>query len=345
MIIPILQGLVSWSKAPVTWMIVLLNVVVLHLSLGFGQEASDELDALMDKDYFVETQGRAYAQYLAEQSPARYPRFLLSLADHVLEGQRDRVNLLGQLAFRDKDFLEEAPITNFKGDQVAFKYWKSKLKWSKHVQESHPSFILGLNADDFSLSKWVTYIFIHSGWIHLVGNMLFLLIFGAFLERQIGGLALLVVFVLSGVLGAGVFAVVTGVTTSPLVGASGAVSGVMTLYCVLNWKKPARFVYWLFLPVRGYMGLIYLPAWVSLAMWFAADLAGYLSSVPELGGVAHTAHLGGELAGVVAGLIVFAVRRLLKLPSHSSMHSPDEDKVIGVLYPFLPPEPVRKAAV
>src|SRR6185312_3977421 len=166
----------------------------------------------------------------------------------------------------------------------------------------HPSFMLGLNAEDNSFTSWISYIFVHSGWVHFFGNMVFLLIFGAMLEIQIGGLGMLVVFVLSGTVAAGTFALMTGVTSSPLVGASGAISGVMTLYCVLNWSKPTRFFYWFFLPLRGFMGMVYLPAWVAILLWGANDLAGYLGTVPELGGVAHTAHLGGEGAGILVGL-------------------------------------------
>lgn len=339
MIIPILQGILSWRKAPITWALIFLNVAVLLLCIVFGQSTDEQLDEVMQNEYYVQTQGRAYAQYLSEQSPVKYPAFLIDLADRVLGGESARVGLLGQLAFRDKDFLDEAEVTTFKGDQVAFTFWKSKLNDSKKLQENHPSFLLGLSSDDFSFAKWVTYIFVHSGWLHLFGNMLFLLVFGAVLERQIGGLALLVVFVLSGVLGAGVFALMTGVTTSPLVGASGAVSGVMSLFCVLNWRQPVRFMYWLFLPVRGYMGFVFLPAWVAFVMWLVADLAGYLSSVPELGGVAHTAHIGGEFAGAVAGLTIYLLRNTFKISSAklATQILTSDAKPVGELYPFLPP--------
>src|SRR5262249_26631854 len=146
-------------------------------------------------------------------------------------------------------------------------------------QDSHPSFTLGLNAEDTSLSKWVSYIFVHSGALHLIGNMLFLVIFGAALERQIGGLGLMVNFVLSGVMAAGTFALMTGVTSSPLVGASGAVSGVMALYCFLNWNRAERFFYWFFLPFRGFMGFVFLPAWVAFTIWAINDLSGYLGNL------------------------------------------------------------------
>ncbi len=211
----------------------------------------------------------------------------------------------------------------------------------RDLQLNHPSFTLGLNGEDTSLDKWVSYIFVHSGGLHLIGNMLFLIIFGAALEAQIGGLGLLVVFLLSGVMGAGAFALMTGVTSSPLVGASGAVSGVMSLYAVLNWSRPARYFYWLFLPARGFMGFVYLPTWISMIMWMMNDLAGYFATLSELGGVAHTAHLGGEFAGILTGLVLFALRvfRPVARVPQSSDNAP-----MGVLYPLLPPLPKKRSA-
>ena len=167
--------------------------------------------------------------------------------------------------------------------------------------------------------------------------MLFLLIFGAALERQIGGLGFLVVFVLSGTFAAGVFALMTGVTSSPLVGASGAISGIMALYCALNWRQPARYFYWLFLPFRGYMGFVYLPAWVGLALWAVNDVAGYVGSLPELGGVAHTAHLGGEVAGLLTGVTLVLLRRYWPLQTQA-LAAAQASPAMGVLIPFLPPK-------
>jgi membrane associated rhomboid family serine protease len=246
--------------------------------------------------------------------------------------------MLGQLAFRDFNFIKNADGVDFKGDQVALKMWHKRVDDMRELQDDHPSFIFGLSAEDMSFSKWISYIFVHSGSFHFFGNMLFLLIFGSVLEMQIGGLGFLVVFLLSGIFAAGAFALMTGVTSSPLVGASGAISGVMTLYCVLNWSRPERYFYWLFLPFRGFMGFVYLPAWVGLALWAVNDMGGYLGTLPELGGVAHTAHLGGELAGLITGLILFSMRRYFPVNEiHPTARA--VKPVMGVLMPFLPPKP------
>jgi membrane associated rhomboid family serine protease len=340
-IFPLLNGLMSWRKAPVTWAIFLLNFVVLLYTSTSGVESQRGLDEVMKQHYFMTAQGRIYAQYLEDHPKDDYPKFLRELGAQVREGVADRAEMLGQLAFRDFNFLNRAESISFDADPVALKLWRKKVDEIRVLQEDHPSYLLGLNADDPSLAKWVSYIFVHSGWFHFFGNMLFLLIFGAALERQIGGLGFLVTFVMSGTFAAGVFALMTGVTSSPLVGASGAISGIMALYCVLNWGHPERYFYWLFLPLRGFMGFVYLPAWVALALWAANDVAGYVGTLPELGGVAHTAHLGGELAGLIAGLTLLGLRRVWPVNEpHPSANL--EGQPMGRLMPFLPPRRVLK---
>jgi membrane associated rhomboid family serine protease len=341
-IFPILNGLIGWSKAPVTWAIVMLNFVVFLYTSNMGLESQARLDELMNKKNFVTTQGRIYAQYLEEHANMDYPDFLLQLGQQVQNGEGDRAEMLGRLAFRDFNFLKNADAIDYNGDKVALNMWHRRVADMFELQLDHPSYVFGLNAEDVGFSKWISYIFVHGGWFHFLGNMLFLVIFGACLEKQIGGLGFLVVFLLSGTFAAGAFAMMTGVTDAPLVGASGAISGIMTLYCVLNWARPERYFYWLFLPLRGFMGFVYLPAWVGLSLWAINDLAGYLGTVPELGGVAHTAHLGGEFAGLLTGLILFSLRRFWPVHEvHATARATPPP--MAVLMPFLPPKQKQSA--
>ncbi len=339
MLVPLLGGLVHPAKAPVTWLLFAFNIVVLGYTSVAGLEAQQGLEDVMKGKYFLTSQGRIYAQYLSHENRFEYPEFLIELGQKVNSGEMVRVEMLGQLAFRDLKFMTSSETFNYDGDQVAFRYWKNKVDDVRSYQEAHPSFTLGLNAEDPSFRNWVSYIFVHSGFYHLLGNMIFLLIFGAALERQIRAVGFLTVFLLSGVMGAGAFALMTGVTSSPLVGSSGAVSGVVSLYCFLNWTRPARFFYWFLLPFRGFMGFVFLPAWVVLVMWGINDLAGYLGNLPEMGGIAYTAHLGGELTGLATGLILYGLRRKWPLVEVAEAPQP-----MGKLFPLLPPDHSNRRA-
>jgi membrane associated rhomboid family serine protease len=302
MIFPLLRGFLSIRKAPITWLIFFLNGAVMLWGWGASWTANDKLDELMSEEFFLETQGHIYENYLKENE-LRSPEIAREIAS---AGSIDHhhYRLLGHFAFRDQDFLDDAPQLNLYNDEVAVKHWKKQLRMIRDLQETHPSYILGVSTDSSNVSLWLTYIFSHSSGIHFAGNMLFLLLFGAALEQIIGGLALFVVFLGTGIFAAGFFLWLSGPTTAPLIGASGAISGIMSMLCVLCWKKPIRFLYWLMIPTRNAMGFIYLPAWTVFALWFLGDMAGYLGNLDIMGGVAHAAHLGGDLSGAIVGIAI-----------------------------------------
>lgn len=327
MIFPILSGIPSFLKAPMTWLLVGINTVVLIWSSLSGNAIDRKMQAIMSDSFFVQTQGRVYASYIDDHFVAGQKPILRDLANEVDAGQSDKIGLLGTLAFRDSQFMKEAPSMNPDDDPVAVRYWRSKLHELHELENIHPIYMLGLNASDVGLSKWVTYIFCHSGFLHYFGNMIFLVLFGGALEELVGSLGLLVVFLTTGIFGAGFFLLLSGASTAPLVGASGAISGVMAVYCFLNLRRPIRFIYWLFLPFQDAMGFVFLPAWVAILIWILTDLAGYLGNLPILGGVAHGAHLGGELSGLVIVLILRALK-------HKDLVAAPADRDPWTLYPL-----------
>lgn len=307
MLIPILNGLAPFFRAPVTWVIFFIQLGVFVFSLVFSFESETTIDSLLQDDHFLSVQGNVYAQYVQENSHNVSP-LVRDLASKASAGIDENYKLLGSLANRNYDFMNEADNLQFTGDQVEFRHWQRDFALLRSSQERHANYLLGLSADDVEWPRWITYSFAHSGIYHLLGNMYFMLLFGSMLEPIIGGLALLLLFVLSSMFGAGVFLLLSGASATPLIGASGAVSGLMVVFCLYFWHAPVRFAYAV-LPSSKYMGLIYLPAWVLMVIFVCADLAGYFGAMNELGGVAYTAHLGGELAALLIGLIIFLIRR------------------------------------
>lgn len=302
MIFPLLRGVLSLRQAPVTWLLIAINAAVMLWGWSVAWKENDRLDNLMSDDFFLETQGHVYENYLRLRDDAA-PDVVRELASSG-NGDVHHFRLMGHMAFRDQTFLEEGSKENLFKDEVAVRHWRRQLKEIGDLEEVHPSFLLGVSTDPTNFRQWVTYIFSHtSGW-HFLGNMVFLLIFGAALEEIIGGLGLMVVFVTTGVFAAGFFLWISGPTTAPLIGASGAISGVMAMYCVLRWNRPVRFLYWLLIPTRESLGVMFLPAWTILAIWALGDLAGYFGNLDIMGGVAHAAHIGGDIAGLVAGLVL-----------------------------------------
>ena len=163
------------------------------------------------------------------------------------------------------------------------------------------------------VSHLITSMFLHGSWMHLIGNMWFLWIFGNNVEDSMGRLRFIAFYLLSG-LAAALGQVITGPSSIiPMVGASGAISGVMGAYLVLY---PRVRVYAL-VPIFIFFTTIALPAWVMLGYWFFIQLVSGLLSSGEIGGVAFWAHIGGFMAGVV--LIKFFVRDDY-LAAHKARH-------------------------
>jgi membrane associated rhomboid family serine protease len=192
----------------------------------------------------------------------------------------------------------------YTGDEVAISKWRTNFQKIRIIQNQQPSYHFGLSSKHLDYKNWFTYQFMHGSVLHLLTNMWFLVIIGGALEPILGSLSFLILYLMAGFWGGGAFMAFSSSTAVPLVGASGAISGILGAFCVLHLFKPVRFFFWL-LPFRGYSGFVYLPAWISLLMWLISDLAGYFGTVDELGGVAHAAHLGGIIVGICFGGLIF----------------------------------------
>ncbi|MHB8377761.1 MAG: rhomboid family intramembrane serine protease [Dehalococcoidia bacterium] len=144
-----------------------------------------------------------------------------------------------------------------------------------------------------------TAMFIHGGWLHILGNMLFLWIFGDNVEDAMGHLRYAVFYLLVGVLAGAAQVAVSADSLTPAIGASGAIAGVMGAYIVLYPGATVAVI----IPIFFFIPFP-LPAFVLIGFWFVAQLlSGYSSigvkAVGASGGVAYFAHIGGFLAGAL----------------------------------------------
>lgn len=146
----------------------------------------------------------------------------------------------------------------------------------------------------------LTSMFLHGGWMHLLGNMLFLYIFGDNIEHRFGSWRFLLFYLASGLVAILAQILVEPESVIPTLGASGAISGVMGAYLVLF---PHNRVYVVVL----FAFIVSIPAYVVLALWAALQFfsgIGSLAETSQTGGVAYMAHLGGFLTGVLIALVM-----------------------------------------
>jgi len=138
------------------------------------------------------------------------------------------------------------------------------------------------------------HMFLHGGLAHLLGNLWFLILAGPYIEDRFGRVVFSAFYLASGLAGAALFVAMQPGFDGPLIGASGAISGLLGAFLVCCRKVRIRFFYWILLP-----GTFSAPAWVMLPLWFGNELA----SAMALGGggpVAYWTHVGGFAFGVLA---------------------------------------------
>jgi len=158
-------------------------------------------------------------------------------------------------------------------------------------------------------SAWVTPLtamFTHGGWLHIIGNMWFLWIFGDNVEDSMGHLRFAVFYLLCGLGAAAVQIAADPSSPIPMVGASGAIGGVMGAYILLY---PRVHVHMLII-LGFYITTIAVPAVLMLGYWFAVQLLSSFSAVNTQGGVAFWAHVGGFISGALL-VLFFKDKKLL----------------------------------
>ena len=164
----------------------------------------------------------------------------------------------------------------------------------------------------------VSSMFLHGGWMHLAGNMLFLFIFGDNIEDEMGHGPYLGFYLLSGVAAALAQYVVAPFSGVPTVGASGAIAGVMGGYLLLFPKAKVDILIIFIVFFR----IFPIPAWVMLMLWFGMQFIGGLGANPDAGGVAYWAHAGGFIAGLVFAIPLWLRRGGTAFWSRTHGHPP-----------------------
>jgi len=177
---------------------------------------------------------------------------------------------------------------------IVFLYEASLDDYSRNAFIS----LYGLTPDHFAALNILTSMFLHGGWMHVLGNMWFLWIFGDNIEDILGHAKYLVFYLLCGVVAAIAQVLLNLDSRVPMVGASGAIAGVMGAYMVKfpqsRIKTAIFFIFIMFTDI---------PAWFMLIYWFAIQLFSGVGSIGETqasqGGTAFFAHVGGFIAGIV----------------------------------------------
>ena len=149
-----------------------------------------------------------------------------------------------------------------------------------------------------TLVPFVSAIFLHGGFLHIISNMWFLWVFGDNVEGRFGFFLFPIVYFLSGIIGNLVQYLFMPLSSIPMLGASGAVAGILGAYYVLFPHSKIKTL----IPFFGFVNIVSIPASFMLGYWFVLQLFSGAVSLPfsgEVGGIAFWAHVGGFVTGVV----------------------------------------------
>jgi membrane associated rhomboid family serine protease len=196
-------------------------------------------------------------------------------------------------------FAIELSVTATGGDAVLETFFQ---RWGAVPADISAAIATGNYASQASLGV-LTSMFLHGGWLHLLGNMLFLWIFGNNVEDRLSPIVFLAFYVAGGIAAALTQVAIDPQSTVPLVGASGAIAAALGAYIVLF--PGARILSLVFLGF--FYQLLEVPAIIVLGFWFALQLLNGVAAFDAetaQGGVAFFAHIGGFVFGLVVGLVV-----------------------------------------
>jgi membrane associated rhomboid family serine protease len=210
------------------------------------------------------------------------------------------------IPLRDTIPSATVPLVNYAiiaANVVVFLY---EAALGRHIE----AFILayGLVPRDFTFPSLVTSMFLHGSWFHLLGNMLYLYIFGDNVEDRLGHVRYVLFYLLCGMAAGSAQALTNPSSGVPMVGASGAIAGVSGAYFLFFPR--ARVV--TLVPIFLFLQVMEVPAVFFLLIWFVWQLASGVATLgAHTGGVAFWAHVGGFVAGMVVGPLL---RRRASLP-------------------------------
>jgi membrane associated rhomboid family serine protease len=176
------------------------------------------------------------------------------------------------------------------------------------ARDATPYYRWGLVPARPRIVPWLSHMLMHAGLLHLFGNLFILYLAGPPLEDAWGHLGFAVFYVIAGLVAAVFFVVGHPDLHEPLIGASGAIAGVMGAFALRFWKTRITFIYFFFF-LKIYTGTFSAPAWLMLGLWLFGQLAlasglWAFTGIADMGDVAFAAHVAGFVFGVAVAFVV-----------------------------------------
>lgn len=294
----------DWQNAPITlFIIVILNILVFYVYQTGDSDHYDEALSIYISDGIYQKELPHYRDFINQSDD------LEKVALFKEVKQQSNSGYVAAFMLQDESFYTYM-MTNgaelFEPDY--HNYWLSQREYIHELMFEVSYKKYGMVASDLTVTSLITHQFLHGDVMHLIGNMFFLIICGFAVEASLGHKKFIVFYLLTGVGGGLAQALMDLNSSTPLIGASGAVSGVMAMYLGIFRLKKIEFFYWFFV----FVGYFRAPALFILPFYIGNELLS-LWTQPETN-VAFMAHVGGFVTG--ASLIAWVVWRKPEALNH-----------------------------
>ena len=286
MFIPIGLDQTTVRRLPwVSFAIIAVNFVVFLTVGATARNAEDE----------IRQRSQEVMAYWALHPYLAFPTKMLPTG--MPQSERERITMLAEGM---RGLSGKAPASDKQRGQEQQELDSLVAKF-REALTSHPFKAWGLIPANPRAIAFLTSMFMHAGWLHLLGNMLFFYISGPFTEDAYGRPLFAALYLTSGVVSSLVHVAAFPSSEAPLVGASGAIAGIMGAFLVRFVRAKIRFFYfYFFFIIRS--GTVDLPAWIVLPLWFLQQL--FFAGLTAESGVAYRAHVGGFVFGFLAALVI-----------------------------------------
>ncbi len=316
LIVPI-SGKIGLKNPPVvTLALILINCLVFFMFQLNDNQAWMAAEQFYSDSRLAEIEVPEYLQYQAMHG---VPRESMENVDDLTPGQLQEIHFEME---NDAQFIRRLAAEQIISPQhVQYDQWRELRSSYEGMRRESVAFSYGLRPAFPKASTFFTYMFLHAGIGHLIGNMVFLWILGCMLEIGCGRKLFAVIYIVSGLLASVSFWLIYPLSTIPLVGASGAIAGLMGAYTVLFGKTRVTIFY----SLGFYFDTTRIPAIVLLPIWLANECYQLFFTVSH---VAYVAHIGGIISGAA---LAFAGDRLLGMGNRESFDESPVEKLTGLM--------------
>lgn len=307
---------IDWHSPPViTLLIILINVFVYFVMQSGDEEAFDEAVNYYLESSLPDIEYPLYAAYLQQSDQREKHDELFETKSNSRKKHKPNPNIYFALE-------HDMPFQNkLEADEIVTPANKDYATW-KSERDHYTELTDDIVTDHYSFTPakpttvgLFTHMFLHGSPMHLIGNMVVLFIVGYSVEIILGWRMYIFAYILGGLAAVGFFWMINP-DSAGLVGASGAISGVMGIYAALFGLRKINFFYFVFI----YMGFFTAPALLILVVWLLNELIQYMAEPKSQ--VAYMAHFGGLLGGAVIG---FANRHLHKNMNTDYIEKPQQE--------------------